>query len=93
MAVANVLSGDNASSIYKIGYTSRTIAHRLTTMEVPANIKVTIIATLKFNKLTDAYNMEQVLHKEFKSGRYYGKLLGNGNSELYGSDVLGLVYS
>lgn len=90
---SHALGSESERELFKIGYTSRTITHRLTTMEIPTNIKVTVIATLKFRSVTDAYNMEQVLHKEFKYGRYYGKVLGNGNSELYGSDVLGLVYS
>jgi hypothetical protein len=85
----NVLSGANA--IYKIGYTSRTITHRLTTMNIKPNINITILATLNFNKLVDAYNMEQVLHKEHSKERYYGeRLMESGYSECYRSDVLGL---
>lgn len=83
----NVLSGDNA--IYKIGYTSRTISHRISTMNIKPNIIITVIATLNFNKLVDAYNMEQLLHKEHSKERYYGeKLMESGYSECYKSDVL-----
>lgn len=79
---------------YKIGYTSRSIADRLATMDIQPNVKVSIIATLWFGRAVDAYNMEQILHCKYRSKRYYGeKMVGNGYSECYVEDVLGLLYS
>jgi hypothetical protein len=79
---------------YKIGYTSRSIADRLATMDIQPNVKVSIIATLWFGRAVDAYNMEQILHSKYRSKRYYGeKMVGNGYSECYVEDVLGLLYS
>jgi hypothetical protein len=78
-------------TLYKIGYTSRTVAHRVSTIGVPNNIIVTIVTYVSFPKLVDCYNIEQLLHNKYVRYRYRGvRLLENGNSELYVKDVLGL---
>lgn len=78
-------------TLYKIGYTSRTVAHRITTIGFPSCVIVTIITSVSYSKLVDCYNIEQLLHQEHSRYRYRGvKLLENGNSELYVKDVLGL---
>lgn len=78
-------------TLYKIGYTSRTVAHRITTIGIPSCIIVTVVSSVSFGKLLDCYNIEQLLHNEYVRYRYRGvKLLENGNSELYVKDVLGL---
>lgn len=76
--------------LYKIGYTSRTVQHRINTLNLSSNIKVKVIAILKFNKVVDAYHVEQLLHKEYGKWNYKGKkVIESGYTELYVKDVLG----
>lgn len=71
-------------TLYKLGYTSRTVWKRVETLGVPANCSVKVLAALPFTSVQTAFNVEQLLHERFKEFRYKGKdRLGNGNSELY----------
>jgi len=70
--------------LYKLGYTSRTVYHRIETIGVPIGTKVRVLASLPFNSLQTAFNVEQLLHEKFAEYKYKGKeVLKNGNSELY----------
>jgi len=71
-------------TVYKIGYTSTSVRSRIAWMELPASVKVTVLASIKLRSSTQAYYLEQMLHKYFKDFKYRGeKLLNSGNTELY----------
>ena len=78
-------------SVYKIGYTTRSIAHRIKTMGLPWGVKVQVIQITNFACAVGAYNLEQALHLAYSKERYKGaKLIASGYTELYPYDILGL---
>jgi len=77
--------------LYKLGYTSRTVYHRIETLGIPLGTKIRVLASLPFTSVQTAFNVEQLLHEKFKDYKYKGKnLLSNGNSELYYNDILSI---
>lgn len=79
-------------SLYKIGFTSRTVSHRVKTMGVPKGVKVKILQVVLCPNQYVAYNLEQALHLLYEKDRFYSKkpIIQSGYSELYKRDVLGL---
>lgn len=78
-------------SVYKIGYTTRSIKHRLKTMGLPLGVKAEVIQITNFTCAIGAYNLEQALHLAYSKDRYKGaRLIASGYTELYPSDILGL---
>lgn len=79
----------NFMPIYKIGITNLSATERLQSLYAKEGITATIIKELWFENGKEAYNLEKLLHQEFKEHRYLGDdILGNGNTELYITDVL-----
>ena len=90
-------------TLYKIGYTSMTVAKRVegyydyktkkrtVGMGLPATCTYRIISIVYKGSKKRAYAYEQKLHNLYQGDRWRGaNLLQNGNSELYRRDVLGL---
>ncbi len=78
-------------SVYKIGYTTRSIAHRLKTMGLPWGVRPEVIQITNFACAIGAYNLEQALHLAYAKDRYKGaRLIASGYTELYSNDILGL---
>lgn len=76
-------------TVYKIGFTSTSVRSRIAWMGLAASVKVTVLCTIKMKSSTRAFHLEQLLHKEFASKRYYGtRLLNSGNTELYSSSLV-----
>ena len=85
------LTFSDGSILYKLGYTSRTVYHRIETLGLPNYTKVRVLASLPFTSVQTAFNVEQLLHTVCEPYRYKGKnLLGNGNTELYTENLLEL---
>jgi len=85
------LTFKDKSVIYKLGYSSRTVYHRIETLGLPNYTKVRVLACLPFTSVQTAFNVEQLLHTVCEPYRYKGKnLLGNGNTELYTENLLEL---
>lgn len=77
--------------LYKLGYSSRTVYHRIETLGIPLGTKIRVLASLPFTSVQTAFNVEQLLHAVCEPYKYKGKnVLANGNSELYYNDVLSL---
>lgn len=77
--------------LYKLGYTSRTVYHRIETLGIPLGTKIRVLASLPFTSVQTAFNVEQLLHEKFQNYKYKGKnVLSNGNSELYYNDILSI---
>jgi hypothetical protein len=70
--------------LFKIGYTSLSVNKRIAFFMLDVSTKVTIIETIKCGSAKEAFNLEQLLHLNFKPLRYYGESrLNSGNTELY----------
>jgi hypothetical protein len=70
---------------YKIGYTSTLLSTRIAFMQVPEDIKVTVLSTYKTKTMKQAFALEQYLHSIHQSSRYLPSppFLSSGNTELY----------
>jgi hypothetical protein len=90
-------------TLYKIGYTSMTIAKRVegyydykarkrtVGMGLPCGCTYRIISVVYKGTKQRAYEEEQRLHKLYQAMRYKGPVrVRNGHTELYLTDVLGL---
>ena len=83
--------------VYKLGYTTMQTVHERLSFNGQGDEQM-IDAVLFFSYFADAYAMEQVLHNSFShlapfhknDPKWYFPLSGNGQSELYFEDVLGL---
>jgi len=91
------------STVYKIGYTSmntdkrvngyydRRLGRRVGGMGLPCGCTWVNVAILYKGDRENVFRLEQDLHRQWAAERYYGpNRLGNGNSELYRRDILGL---
>jgi len=88
---SHALGSESERKLFKLGYTSQTISQRIVTMNIKPNTIITVLATLPFRNVVDAYNMEQILHDKYRSKRYYGeKWMESGYSECYKEDIMGL---
>jgi hypothetical protein len=88
---SHALSSESERKLFKLGYTSQTISQRIVTMNIKPNTIITVLATLPFRNVVDAYNMEQILHDKYRSKRYYGeKWMESGYSECYKEDIMEL---
>lgn len=77
--------------VYKIGYTSLSLAKRIEYMKLPLDIKVIPIATYRAKTIKLAYVLEQYLHSLYQKSRYRGlPFLASGNTELYINNPLSL---
>lgn len=77
--------------IYKIGITNYNTKERINSMLSDRNVTATILKEFYFEIGKEAYELEQLYHKEFENYRYNGdSFLKNGNTELFYKDVLNL---
>jgi hypothetical protein len=84
---------NDSHTLYKIGFTMKTIRERVESLNISYKYKVDVIASLSFAKASQALIIEGLLHKEFKEWRYKGLNLfdfNNGNTEVYVKDVLNI---
>ncbi len=81
----------NYNSLYKVGVTNLTTNKRLTGMQVNKSWTPTILQELYFENGQDALDLEKYNKLTFKEFQYTGEhILGNGNTELFITDILGL---
>lgn len=77
--------------LYKIGITNRSPKSRITGMGLQNVVAIDVIKTFPFASGREARLIEKAYHREFASHAYTGDpVLGNGNTELFTADVLGL---
>jgi hypothetical protein len=84
---------NESHTLYKIGFTMKTVRERIESLNISYKYKVDVIASLNFNKAAQALIIEGLLHREFKEFRYKGLNLfdfNNGNTEVYVKDVLNI---
>jgi hypothetical protein len=84
---------NESHTLYKIGFTMKTVRERVESLNISYKYKVDVIASLNFNKAAQALIIEGLLHREFKEWRYKGLNLfdfNNGNTEVYVKDVLNI---
>lgn len=83
--------------LYKVGFTTRSSAEERLAFRETGDDRL-IDKTILFIHFEDAYSVEQQIHGYFYDKRVFGKfgnytympLAGNGQSELYAHDILGL---
>jgi hypothetical protein len=77
--------------LYKIGITNfDDVAERIKSMRVKKDFTATVLVLMPFQIGSEAFELEQMLHREYKEHRYFGDpIMANGNTELYVTDVLG----
>ena len=77
--------------LYKIGITNRSPKSRITGMGLQNVVAIDVIKTFPFASGREARLVEKAYHREFACHAYTGDpVLGNGNTELFTADVLGL---
>ena len=77
------------TNLYKVGITTKTIEQRYRTAFDRDQIVMVHIEEFATGK--EAYTREQAIHKEFEMSKYTGgKVLSNGNTEIFVGDILGL---
>jgi hypothetical protein len=84
---------NDSHTLYKIGFTMKTVRERVESLNISYKYKVELLASLSFAKASQALVIEGLLHKEFKEWRYKGLNLfdfNNGNTEVYVKDVLNI---
>ena len=84
---------NDSHTLYKIGFTMKTVRERIESLNISYKYKVELLASLSFAKASQALVIEGLLHKEFKEWRYKGLNLfdfNNGNTEVYVKDVLNI---
>ena len=80
--------------LYKIGITNRSPKSRITGMGLQNVVAVDVIKTFPFASGREARLVEKAYHREFACHAYTGDpVLGNGNTELFTADVLGLCHN
>lgn len=83
------ISRTGEAPLYKIGITNRDARLRIHGMGVGEGIAVEVLKEVEFERGADARSLEKKLHVKFFKARYSGPaVLGNGNKELFISDVL-----
>lgn len=80
--------------LYKIGITNRAPKSRVAGMGLQNVTAVDVIRTFPFASGREARMVEKAYHREFRHHAYGGDpVLGNGNTELFTADVLGLCHN
>lgn len=75
--------------LFKVGITNRSAQSRLSGMYLYPGVSAEIIDEVRFDRGSDARNIEKSLHEKFSEFRYRGpKIMKNGNTELFIIDVL-----
>lgn len=76
------------SPLYKIGITNNSLARRYSVTDLQ---KIECIETVEFDRGEDAYDLEQLYLRDFKSDAYAGEdILQSGNTEIFTRDILEL---
>jgi len=84
-----VVTTDDGDTLYKIGITNLTVDKRFPTLDLA---RIRIVITWQFEVGRDAAEREIEILNQFYWARYHGTavLVGDGNTELFTHDVLGL---
>ena len=94
----------SVTALYKLGFTTTNLHERIFGkynyrrkvwyhhgLGLPVNTVVSVISCLPFAAASEAYGYEQYYHTKFHSARNFKlNVLANGNTELYGTDILQL---
>lgn len=79
----------NGGQAYKIGITNRTVNERFNNVDLK---KIEIVKTWHYEIGAEAYEAEQKILNDYNKYMYLGiNILQSGNTELFNSDILGLL--
>ena len=88
-----MLTTKTGERLWKIGVTNKSIKQRIRSMGRRGST-IDVIRTFPFASGREARMVEKAYHREFRHHAYGGDpVLGNGNTELFTADVLGLCHN
>lgn len=83
------IDAEGMMPLYKIGITNRDINRRIYEITLNKGMSTTILKKIWFDVGAEAYELEQMLLREFKEKRYLGDhIMADGNTELFSEDIL-----